>query len=33
MSDLDPMLLKCEIDRLTATRHMGHVANVARGVI
>ncbi|RBW61195.1 FliI/YscN family ATPase [Ruegeria sp. A3M17] len=33
MSDLDPMLLKCEFDRLTATRHMGHVASVARGVI
>lgn len=33
MSDLDPMLLKCEFDRLSATRHMGHVACVARGVI
>jgi len=33
MSDLDPMLLKCEFDRLTAMRHMGRVAGVTRGVI
>lgn len=33
MSDLDPMLLKCEFDRLTAMHHMGRVASVARGVI
>ncbi len=33
MSDLDPMLLKCEFDRLSAVRHMGRVSGVARGVI
>ena len=33
MSDLDPILLKCELDRLTATRHRGRVSSVARGVI
>ena len=33
MSDLDPMLLKCEFDRLSAARHMGRVSGVARGVI
>ena len=33
MSDLDPMLLKCEFDRLSAMRHMGRVSGVARGVI
>ncbi|WP_170418332.1 FliI/YscN family ATPase [Ruegeria atlantica] len=33
MSDLDPMLLKCEFDRLSAARYMGRVASVARGVI
>ncbi|WP_170552324.1 FliI/YscN family ATPase [Ruegeria atlantica] len=33
MSDLDPMLLKCEFDRLSAVRHMGRVTSVARGVI
>ncbi len=33
MSDLDPMRLKCEFDRMSAVRHMGHVAGVARGVI
>nr|WP_170413051.1 FliI/YscN family ATPase [Ruegeria arenilitoris] len=33
MSDLDPMLLKCEFDRLSAVRHMGRVTGVARGVI
>ncbi|WP_438826447.1 FliI/YscN family ATPase [Ruegeria atlantica] len=27
------MLLKCEIDRLSAVRHMGRVSGVARGVI
>ncbi|SMO78558.1 FliI/YscN family ATPase [Ruegeria faecimaris] len=33
MTDLDPMLLKCEFDRLSAMRHMGRVASVGRGVI
>lgn len=33
MSNLDPMLLKCEFDRLSAVRHMGRVSGVARGVI
>ncbi|CAD0186576.1 Flagellum-specific ATP synthase [Ruegeria sp. THAF57] len=33
MSDLDPMLLKCEFDRLSAVRHMGCVSSVARGVV
>ncbi len=33
MSDLDPMLLKCEFDRLSAKRHMGRVSSVGRGVI
>ena len=33
MSDLDPMLLKCEFDRLSAMRHMGRVSSVGRGVI
>ncbi|WP_170428514.1 FliI/YscN family ATPase [Ruegeria arenilitoris] len=33
MSDLDPMLLKCEIDRLSVVRHMGRVSGVARGII
>lgn len=33
MTDLDPMLLKCEFDRLSAVRHMGLVSSVANGVI
>ncbi len=33
MSDLDPMLLKCEFDRMAATRHVGLVSGVAQGVI
>lgn len=33
MTDLDPMLLKCEFDRLSAVRHMGLVSGVASGVI
>ncbi len=33
MSDLDPMLLKYEFDRLSAVRHVGLVSGVAHGVI
>jgi len=33
MSDFDPMLLKCEFDRMTAVRHVGLVSGVAHGVI
>lgn len=33
MSDLDPMLLKCEFDRMSAVRHVGLVSGVAQGVI
>lgn len=33
MSDLDPMLLKHEFDRLNPVRHVGLVTGVARGVI
>ena len=33
MSDLDPMRLKCEFDRMSAVRHMGRVAGVAHGMI
>ncbi len=33
MTDLDPLLLKCAIDRLSAVRHMGLVAGVADGLI
>ncbi|NOD49338.1 MULTISPECIES: FliI/YscN family ATPase [unclassified Ruegeria] len=33
MSDLDPMLLKHEFDRMTAVRHVGLVSGVAQGLI
>ncbi len=33
MSDLDPMLLKCEFDRMTTVRHVGLVSGVAKGTI
>ncbi|WP_120631683.1 FliI/YscN family ATPase [Ruegeria sp. EL01] len=33
MSDLDPMLLKCEFNRMTAVRHVGLVSAVAHGVV
>ncbi len=33
MSDLDPLLLKCEFDRMTAVRHVGLVSAVAHGGI
>ncbi|WP_299082298.1 FliI/YscN family ATPase [uncultured Ruegeria sp.] len=33
MSELDPMLLKCEFNRMTAVRHVGLVSGVAHGVI
>lgn len=33
MSEIDPMLLKHEFDRMSATRHTGRVASVANGVI
>lgn len=33
MSDLDPMLLKCEFDRMTTARHVGLVSGVAQGTI
>lgn len=33
MSELDPMHLKCQFDRMSAVRHVGRVAGVVRGVI
>ncbi len=33
MADLDPARLKAVFDRMSATRHMGRVTSVARGVI
>lgn len=33
MSDLDPVLLKHELDRMTAVRHVGLVTGVAQGLI
>lgn len=33
MSDLDPVLLKHEFDRMTAVRHVGLVTGVAQGLI
>ncbi len=33
MTDLDPMLLKYEFERLSAVRHMGRVSGVGKGVI
>ncbi|WP_170336638.1 FliI/YscN family ATPase [Ruegeria arenilitoris] len=33
MTDLDPILLKHELDRMTAVRHVGLVSGVANGVI
>ncbi|WP_299947457.1 FliI/YscN family ATPase [uncultured Ruegeria sp.] len=33
MSDLDPIHLKCDFDRMSAVRHVGRVTGVARGVI
>lgn len=33
MANLDPMLLKCEFDRMNAERHVGLVSGVAQGVI